>query len=137
MANASNYLEQAIFDHILRSTTFAKPTTISIGLCGSPPTDAGYTELPNTNGYARIPNASGTGVWAAHGVAGPGDNAIELSFPAATGGDWGWVSGVIICDSNTYNAGNLLLHGTLTTPKLVQNGDTFKFAIGALDVTIQ
>jgi hypothetical protein len=135
MANASDYLEQQIFNHIFRYATFSKPATIAIGLCGSPPTDSGYTELPDANNYARIPNVSGDPLWSAHGVGGPGSNASELSFNAATG-DWGWVSGVIITDDATYNSGNLLLHGALTTPKYVQNGDTFKFATGDLDVTI-
>lgn len=137
MTSTSDYLEQQIFNHIFRSDTFSKPTTIAIGLCPSPPSDAGYTELTNSgNSYARIPNASGNGVWGTHGTGGPGSNSVELSFPTATA-DWGWISGVIITDSNTYNAGNLLLHGALTTPKFVQNGDTFKFAIGDLDITIQ
>lgn len=135
MANASDYLEQQIFNHIFRTDTFSKPSTIAIGLCPSPPSDSGYTEVADANGYARIPNVSGDALWSAHGTAGPGSNATELSFDTATG-DWGWVSGVIITDSNTHSGGNLLLHGALTTPKLVQNGDTFKFSIGDLDVTI-
>jgi hypothetical protein len=135
MANASDYLEQQIFNHIFRNATFSKPTTIAIGLCGSPPADDGYTELPNANSYARVPNVSGDALWSEHGVDGPGSNAAEISFPAASD-DWGWVSGVIITDSATYNDGNLLFHGALTAAKLVQNGDTFKFGIGDLDLTI-
>ena len=43
------------------------------------------------------------------------------------------VSGVFITDAST--AGNVLLHGSLTTSRDVQDGDVFKFNAGDLDVT--
>ena len=53
-------------------------------------------------------------------------------IPTATG-DWGMVSGVIVSDHAS--AGNILLHGSLTTPRDVKNGDVFKFNAGDLDIT--
>lgn len=136
MANASNYLEQQVYNHIFRDDTFSKPSNIFIGLTTDIPKDDGtYTEVADANGYARYAQVSGDSRWAAHGTTGPGSNDVEFSFNQATG-DWGTVSGVIITDSETHSAGNVLLHGALTTPKIVENGDTFKFAVGALDVTI-
>lgn len=136
MANASNYLEQQIINHIFRANTFSKPTTIAIGLTLDVPTDSAYTEVANANGYARYTNASGDSAWDAPGAGGTTQNAAEFTFATATG-DWGTVSGVIITDNATYGGGNVLMHGALTTPKLVQNGDIFKFSIGALDISVQ
>lgn len=136
MSNASDYLEQQIFNHLLRNDTFAKPTNVAIGLTiNVDQTDSTYLEVGNGNGYARIPGVSGDSKWNAHGTGGPGDNAVEFSFDQATG-DWGMVSGVIITDSPTYSGGNLLLQGQLTTPRDVRSGDTFKFNAGDLDLTI-
>jgi hypothetical protein len=137
MANASDYLEQQIYNHIFRDDTFSKPSTIAIGLTLDIPTDDGsYTEVPNANGYARYPNASGDSVWSIMAAPGSGTNDIEFAFPAATA-DWGTVSGVIITDDETYNGGNVLMHGTLGSPRNVQTGDTFKFAISSIDVSVQ
>lgn len=137
MANASDYLEQQIINHLFRDDTFAKPTTIAIGLTLDVPLDDGtYTEVANTHGYARYTNASGNALWNAPGAAGETANAAEFAFDAASGGDWGTVSGVIITDDATYNGGNVLMHGALTTPKLVEDGDIFKFAIGSLEITV-
>ena len=42
---------------------------------------------------------------------------------------------LIITDNATPGAGNVLLHGSLTTARDVKNGDVFKFNAGDLDVT--
>jgi hypothetical protein len=136
MANASDYLEQQIYNHIFRGDTFAKPTNIFIGLTLDVPQDDGtYTEVADANGYARYVSVSGDNRWTVHGVDGPGSNSAEFVFDTATG-DWGLVSGVIITDSQTHSGGNVLIHGELTTAKLVENGDAFRFSIGDLDVTV-
>lgn len=136
MASASDYLEQQIYNHIFRDDTFSKPTNIFIGLTTDVPSDDGsYTEVADANGYARYAVVSGDARWTAHGVGGPGSNAVDFEFATATG-DWGTVSGVIITDSESHSGGNVLLHGELTTPREVQNGDTFKFTSGNLDVTV-
>lgn len=136
MANASDYLEQQIYNHIFRDDTFSKPTTIAIGLTLDIPTDDGsYTEVADSNGYARYPNASGDSVWDAMTAPGSGANTVEFAFDAATG-DWGTVSGVIITDDATHEGGNVLMHGALTSPRNVQNGDTFKFSASNLEISI-
>lgn len=133
----SDYLESGLYNHIFRNATYSKPTTISIALCGNVPTEsstgANCGELANTGSYARIPNASGDAFWS-HLVAGSGNNAATITFPTATS-NWGYVSGVAICDSNTYGAGNMLMYGALTTPRLVLNGDTFTFSANNVSVS--
>jgi len=137
MANASDYLEQQIYNHIFRNDTFAKPTNISIGLTNDVPQDDGtYSEVSvASSAYARIAGASGDSYWTAHSASGPGDNVANIEFPTATA-NWGVVSGVIICDDIAASGGNLLLHGELTSPKNVESGDTFRFSAGDLDIQI-
>jgi len=137
MANASDYLEQQLYNHIFRDDTFAKPTTIAIGLTLNVPADDGsYTEVANAGGYARYVHASGNATWSEMTAPGSGTNAIEFAFPVAIA-DWGTVSGVIITDDATWNGGNVLMHGTLSSPRNVQTGDTFKFSAGNMDVSFQ
>ena len=58
---------------------------------------------------------------------------LELNtFPTANA-DWGHVSGVFVADAST--AGNMLLHGSLTSPREVKNGDVFKFNATDLDIS--
>lgn len=131
MANATNYLEQMVINHIFRAATFAKPNP-AIALTLDIPTDSSFTEVSNVGtGYARYAIVSGDARWDAPAAAGTTQNAVEFTFDACAGVDWGTVSGVVITDNAGYGLGSGLLYGTLTTPKLVQVGDTFKFAIGA------
>jgi len=135
MANASDYLEQQIYNHIFRDAEFSKPSTVCLGLTLDVPTDSSYEEVANANGYARYEHASGDASWSAMGVNGEGTNDVAFEFDAATG-DWGTVSGVIITDDAGYGAGNVLFRGALTQAREVRNGDTFRFTAGSLDITI-
>ena len=86
----------------------------------------GATNLTATPGSNRISLA-----WDA-----PSDGATQntsaITFATASA-DWGNVSGVIVADAAS--AGNVLLHGSLTTARDVKNGDVFKFNAGDLDIT--
>jgi len=141
MANASDYLEQAIYNHLFRGTTFNRPTPY-IGLTLNVPNDSGaYVEVSNVGtGYTRYPNASGTNVWTAMTAPGSGENSAVFSFPqtGAALANWGTVSGVIICDAATWGQGNsnMLMWGQLTSPRDVQTNDTFTFSAGSLKITI-
>ena len=133
MSAMSTYLENALVNHVLRNTAYTTPgTSVYVGLIKYYETDkmeAGtLTSKEDFGGsYARV---QVTG-WDA-----PSDGATQntgaITFPTATG-DWGMVSGVIVSD--TASAGNILLHGSLTTPRDVKNGDVFKFNAGDLDIT--
>ena len=133
MSAMSTYLENALVNHVLRNTAYTTPgTSVDVGLIKYYETDkmeAGtLTSKEDFGGsYARV---QVTG-WDA-----PSDGATQntgaITFPTATG-DWGMVSGVIVSDHAS--AGNILLHGSLTTPRDVKNGDVFKFNAGDLDIT--
>ena len=106
----------------------------------SAPHPGAYVEVTG-GGYARYPNASGNAVWDAmttnEDAPGSGQNTIAFAFGPATA-DWGTVSGVVICDSATVGQGNsnVLLRGELTSPRNVQNGDTFTFSAANLKVSV-
>ena len=132
MSALSTYLENKLVDHVLRNTAYTTPgTTIYVGLIkfyDSPVVEAGtLTQEASGGAYARIQVTA----WDA-----PSDGATQttsaITFPTATG-DWGNVSGVIVADAAS--AGNVLLHGSLTTARDVKNGDVFKFNAGDLDIT--
>jgi hypothetical protein len=141
MTAMSDYLENNLVNHLFRTSTFAKPTTIAIALCTSAPTDAStgatITEVTNANGYARVDvGAPNNTLWAASTTNGTTSNSNAITFPTASG-DWNAaVTHVAICDSATYGAGNLLFWGALSSNKTVTNGDVFQFAAGQLSIQL-
>jgi hypothetical protein len=132
MAALSNYLENALVNHVLRNTALTTPgTSIYVGLIKfyeSSKLEAGtLTQEASSGAYARVQVTA----WDAPSN-GATQNTSAVTFPTATA-DWGMVSGVIIVDAAS--TGNVLLHGTLTTARDVKNGDVFKFNAGDLDIT--
>ena len=132
MSAMSTYLENALVNHVLRNTALATPgTTVYVGLIKFYETKklepGTLTQEMSGSSYARIQVTA----WDA-----PSDGATQntgaVTFAAASA-NWGMISGVIVSDHAT--AGNVLLHGSLTTARDVNNGDVFKFNAGDLDIT--
>lgn len=123
----SNYLENKLIDHVLRNTALTSPTTVYLALYTTDPTDADTgTEVAGAS-YARQAVTFGAG------VDGATSNTLEIAFPQATE-SWGTITHVGVRDALT--VGNLLYHGILSAPKAVGINDTFKIAIGDLDITL-
>jgi len=133
--SASNYAENKLLDHLTGKTAFAKPT-VHIGLCTADPTDAGTgascNECPDSGYYARV--ATDGDDWDA-AAAGATANAEIITFPEATG-SWGEATHFALFDSGTHGAGNMLAHASLGVSKTITTGDTPKFAVGELDITM-
>lgn len=122
MANASNYLESGLRDHIFRTASFSKPSVLAIALSSGTPQDtstgASMLELANNNGYVRQTLNPSNANWSADDyVNGLTYNNTAITFPVFTGGDGGWVSGICITDSATYGAGNVIVWGSAVIPK--------------------
>jgi|TARA_B100000519_G_scaffold40587_1_gene30481 hypothetical protein len=137
MSAMSTYLENALVNHVLRNTAYTTPgTTVYVGLIkyyDAAVVEAGtLTQEISTSGSTAYNRIQVTGWDAASN--GATQNTGAITFPTATA-DWGGVSGVIITDNATPGAGNVLLHGSLTTAREVKDGDVFKFNAGDLDVT--
>ena len=136
MSAMTNWLEDNLINYVLRNDpdTFATPgTSVYVGLIPyyeADKAEAGpLTDKAISGGsYARVQVTS----WDDPSGGGATANTGDITFPTATG-DWGNVSGVMILNAST--AGNIMLHGSLTTPRDVKNGDVFKFNAGDLDIT--
>lgn len=122
----TDYLENALLDHVLRNTAYASPATIYVGLFTTMPADDGTGGVEVTGGsYAR------QSVTFSAAAGGSTANSALVTFPTATAG-WGTVLGIGLFDAST--GGNLLYYGALTASKTVGIGDTISFAASALTV---
>ena len=136
MSALTNYLENRLISHVLRNQAYTTPgTSVYIGLIkfyeSSKLETSSTTQEVATGSYARTQHTA----WRSPitvGTSGVIDNNSAVTFPTATA-DWGMVSGVFIADAAT--AGNILMHGSLTTARDVKNGDVFKFNANDLDIT--
>lgn len=132
MSQMSDYLENAIINHIFRGTTFTAPTTLYIALYTAAPTDAGGGTEVTGGSYARVAVTCNTSNWAAtSGTNGLTSNSNAITFPTATA-NWGNVVAIGIFDAAS--GGNLLIWLTQSSIA-VNSGQTASFAAGALSVT--
>lgn len=135
MAAFSDFLENELLDHILRNEAYTPPTSVWIALhTADNGLEAGTITAEVTGGaYARIEVGGASGRSFALAAAGLTDNEQDITFVTATA-NWGTVTHMSIMDAST--AGNVLFHGALTLSKTINNGDTFKFNLGDLDVSL-
>ena len=126
MAEMSNFLENELYDHVLRNASYTSPTNIYMSLHTADPTDAGTGTEVSGGSYAR------TAVTMGAPTNGSGTNSSDVQFPQCTS-DWGSVTHIAIWDATT--AGNMLFHTPLDTTKNITTGDVFKIASGSLTVT--
>ncbi|MHB8520732.1 MAG: phage tail fiber protein [Limisphaerales bacterium] len=127
----SDFLENALLDHVLGATLYVPPTSVWVALYTTAPTDAGggvevsggaYTRIQINNTPTNWPGAS----------AGVKSQTYDVLWAVATA-DWGTVVALAIFDAAS--GGNMLYWATVNTPKPVFNGDTAKIAGGQLIVT--
>jgi len=135
MTAMSNHLENKLIDHLLRGTSYSQPD-IYVGLVGkydAAQLEAGtLTHELSGGSYARVGSIRGDSYWSAGSTNGLTDNESAITFPAATN-EWGHVSGIFIADAST--TGNVLLYGSLTAAKFVENTDQFIVSAGDFDIT--
>jgi len=142
MSQMSNYLENALVDHIFRTTSYTKPTTLSVGLFTATPSDTGGGTECTGNAYGRVDlnplnanwNATQGGTsGASSGTGGVTANATTITFPTPTPAGWGTVTSFGLFDANS--GGNLLIWGPLSANKVINVGDTVTFPAGTLQFT--
>jgi len=127
MSQLSDYLENAVLDHINGVAALTQPTPYLALSTANPTDDASGLAEPSGNGYAREAITFG----AASG--GTASNSVAITY-TASGGNWGTITYVAIFDALT--AGNMLWHGPMSASKIVNDGDSLTFAIGELDVSL-
>ena len=131
MANATNYLEDAVLDHVLGkgARDFTSPAALYVGLFTAvADPEAGTVTEVSGNGYVRsavtLNTASG----------GDATNSGDITWAAATGGSWGTITHLGVYDAATN--GNLMLVGSLTASKTVDVGDIFQISDTNLTVSL-
>ena len=127
------YAENKILEHAVGKTSWTMPSGPYLALFTVAPTHengTGGTEATAGN-YARI-TCPGTSWGAA--AAGAIANGTAVTFAECSGTNWGTINGFALFDAIT--TGNMIAWGEVTTPKTINIGDTAKFAIGELDITI-
>ena len=122
--NLTNYLENKLLDHFLGTTAYTMPT-VYVGLFTVAPGDAGGGTEVTGGSYARQTAAFTA---ASSGATSNSGNIDFTGMPAAT------TVAIAIFDAST--SGNMLVHGTLTTNKQTDAGDTLRIATGDLDISI-
>lgn len=142
MANMSDYLENALTDHLFRSATFAKPTTLGFALFTDAPSDSGGGTEVSGAGYARATLSPSDSNWygthgatsgSSSGTGGASSNAVAVNFPTPGVGGWGTVVAWGVYDAAI--GGNLLLWAPLTVSKTINQGDGVRFDVGQMQVT--
>ena len=121
-ATTSDWLHTKFMDLLFKNTAWTPPATIYIALFTTVPTLAGTggveVSLSGTN-YGRV--AVAAGAWAGpSGTNKEYSNSADIPFLVPTG-NWGTIVGAGLYDAET--GGNLLYVSTLTTSKVVSNGD--------------
>jgi len=127
----SNYLANALLDHVFINTEYTVPTNIYVALATVTITDSDtgttITE-PSGGSYARETQNSYD---AASGGATENTGAIDFTEATAS---WGTITDVCLVDAAS--EGNMLLYAALDTSKAIGDGDTAHFDDGALDITL-
>ena len=129
MAALTNYLENKLIDHIFRTSSFTKPTSLYVGLLtGITDAEAGTITEVSGGSYARVVRNPLDANWNASTTSGTTANTASLQFPSATA-DWGTCTHFGIWDAAT--GGNLLIYAPLTVARTITNGTTPSFGAGA------
>jgi hypothetical protein len=129
----TDFLENRILNQNFGNAAHAIAGTYYFGLSTTTIADdgTGITE-PAGNGYARVAVTNNTTNFPTT-TTGSKANGTEIAFPTATGA-WGTATHFFIADASS--AGNVWAYGALTTAKTIGNGDTARFAIGSLTITL-
>lgn len=126
----TNFIENALVDHLLRGVPYTAPATVYVGLFTATPSDSGGGTEVAGGSYARasiacsLANFSGTqgaGTTAASsGTSGATSNNISIAFPTPSA-NWGTVTHFALFDAPT--GGNMLAYAALSITRTVNNGD--------------
>ncbi len=123
----SNYLENAVLDHVFGPTAMTAPAGRFVSLHSADGGETGASELAVANGYAR---QAATFSAAASGAT---SNSGAVTF-TNTGSAWSAATHFGVWDAAT--GGNFLGGSALSASKTIGALDTGVFAIGDLDITL-
>jgi hypothetical protein len=125
----TNYLEDAVLDHVFGGNAYSAPSTLYVGLFTAAPSDTGGGTEVSGGGYARQTatfTVSGTDPTEA-------TNSAAIDYPTATA-DLGTITHVGVFDALT--SGNLLAYAAVSTSKTINTGDVLRIPAGDLDIQL-
>lgn len=136
MSAATDYTEALALNWLLTTGSVTRPTTWFIALHTGDPGEVGTAnEVANLYSYARTAVTFDAAAQPSTGLTFC-DNSATITFPTASGGNWGTITHISIKTSNTYGGGNTLFKGALTATKTVNDGDTFQIQAGNLVISL-
>ena len=122
-STATNFAHNAWLGLLLKNTPYTPPASLWVALFTTIPalTGTGGVEV-STSGtnYGRDEIQANTGWSGPSGINQEYANAADLAYLVPTA-NWGTITGAGLFDAQT--GGNLLYVATLTSPKVVNNGD--------------
>ena len=136
MGSFGDYLEDELLDHVfgMGNRDWTPPSAIYVALSTADPGEDGSGLAEPSAGVAYGRQTTSAGFWTI-AASGALQNSLAITFTEATG-DWDTLTHFDLRDTITIAGGNQIGYGTLTVAKLIQNGDTARFAAGDLDVTL-
>lgn len=136
MGSKSDYLEQAVLDHVFGRAAFVAPATLYLALFTTTPAEDGTggveVDTADWTNYARVAITNDNTKWGRTGSV--VSNLADIDFGAAViAGANPDIVGFALFDAAT--GGNQTHQGDLAAPKTIQNGDPVKVPAGSLTVT--
>jgi len=132
MAQAGNWLEEAVLNYFFRNQAVPQPTAVYLALYINDPTDADTGTEVSGGAYTRQQVTFSAPVQT--GDKGVISNNQKIEFAIATT-DWGNVSHWAVRSAST--GGNLLCRGSFSKVENIQTGNRFTIEIGSLQVTTE
>ena len=126
MSSFTDYLEDAVLNHVFRNTALTSPTSVYAALFTSAPTDAGGGTEVSGGGYSRQAVTFGAP------SGGAISNSADISW-TASGAAFGTVVATAIFDAVT--AGNMLSWASITSAT-INDGDTLTFTAGNYSISL-
>jgi len=145
MSASSNYLENALLDHVLRNTAYTSPTTVYVALFNSDDSTGATSELLEAG---TLTTECTGGAYERQAVTfdaisnGSTSNSGNLTWATATDGNWGTITHVAVMDSDvdgqgdSAGQGNVLFYGALDTAREILQDDTFQITASSLTITL-
>lgn len=133
MGSFSNYLENAVLNHVFGGSAYTPPATVYFALFTATPSDTGGGTEVAGGAYARKAVTNNGTNWDT-ATAGAKTLAVAQSFVTADGGNWGTITSFGIFDAST--GGNLLIWGSLTTAEVINDGGTITVPVGQPVITL-
>lgn len=129
----SDLLENQLLNKFFRNEAFSFPSPLYFGLTTTVPTDSSAGTEVSGNNYSRVSVTPGTGTFSSS-TAGSTQNSAAITFPTATGGNWGAIAGIVVFSAN--NGGDYLFYTEVSPTKTVNDGDTASISANGLTVTL-